>query len=511
MADNLAHPSPDNRRKSFCCALASSPNDCRLIRCDIIGQLVTIDVLPDDAFLAVFDFYVVVKYQELDFIQALLSGCDTRLKIESWQSLVHVCRRWRGLVFASPRRLNLRLYCKAEVPVRDRLDIWPALPLVIHGTMSPLVVDNILALLKRHDRVSTIDLDYMITRQVEKVWAAMQVPFPELTFLRLWSYDLSAPIVPDSFLGGSSPRLREIRFNAVSFPGLPKLLLSATQLTSIHLGHITRSGYISPETMATSLSALTSLKSLYLDFDWLSRPDRESRHPPSPTRSILPALTDIQFKGTEEYLEDLVARIDAPQLNALLIFLVNQIDLGVPQLAQFISRTPIFKSLDEARVGFRRYFVRLTLSSPTFGFERLKIEIECRESGRRLSTLARVWTSFSPLLSNLDNFYIHEDGYVQPHWQDNIENNQWLELLLPLTAVESLYVSKEFVPSIAAALQELVRERMTEVLPTLRNLFLEELWRLGPARESIGLFIAARQLIGRPIALSLWRKDAHIL
>jgi hypothetical protein len=425
---------------------------------------------------------------------------------------VHVCRRWRHLVFGSPRRLNLRLFCNPEAPVKDKLNIWPPLPLLIQGTISPSVSDNILAVLGRHDRVSMIDLDYMrTTPEVEKVWAAMQVPFPELTVLRLWSSDLKAPIVSDSFLGGSSPRLREIWLKAVPFPGLPKLLLSATHLTEIRLDDITRSGYISPETMVTCLSALTSLKSLHLDFLLISRPDWETRHPPSQPRSVLPALTDIQFKGTSEYLEDLLACIDAPQLNALFLSLVNQIDLDVPKLAQFISRTPMFKTLDEARVGFCGDAVRLTLSSPTFGFEGLKIQFFCEESYRQLSTLARVWTSFSPLLSMVDNLSVHEVESWPLHWQDNIENSQWLELLRPFTAVKSLYVSEEFVPVItAAALQELVRERMTQLLPTLQNLFLEGLRRWGPVRKGIGLFIAAREPFGHPIAVSLWIKDADI-
>jgi hypothetical protein len=476
-----------------------------LIRC---RHVIPINKLPDEVLLEIFDFYVAEDVDEM------VEDADENLKtaIEAWQLLVHVSRRWRHLVFASPRRLNLLLFCKAEVPVRDRLDIWPALPLVIQGTISPSVVDNILAVLKRHDRVSIIDLTYTTAPEMEKVWAAMQVPFPELTFLRLWSNDLGAPIVADSFLGGSSPRLREIRLSPVPFPGLPKLLLSATQLTTIHLGSILRSGYISPETMVTCLSALTSLKSLRLDFNFLSRPDSESRHPPSPTCSTLPALTDFQFQGTEEYLEDLVARIDAPQLNALFISLVIQI-LGVPQLARFISRTPMFKTLNEARVGFCGDSVRLTVFSPTPGFEWFKIQCLCEDSDRQLSTLARVWTSFSPLFSILDKLFIYEiESIWHLRWEDNdnIESHEWLELLLPFTALQSLYVSKAFVPRITAALQEPVRERITEVLPTLQNLFLGGLHGPGPVQESIELFVAARQLLGHPIAVSLWIEDRDI-
>jgi hypothetical protein len=53
-----------------------------------------------------------------------------------------------------------------------------------------------------------------------------------------------------------------------------------------------------------------------------------------------------------------------------------------------------------------------------------------------------------------------------------IENTLWLELLLPFTAVEKLYLSDEFWPGIAAALQELVGARIAEFLPSLQNIFL---------------------------------------
>ena len=45
--------------------LASFPNDCWLIRRDV--GVLTIDDLPDDDLLAIFDFYV-VPYQDLNFL-----------------------------------------------------------------------------------------------------------------------------------------------------------------------------------------------------------------------------------------------------------------------------------------------------------------------------------------------------------------------------------------------------------------------------------------------------------
>ncbi len=107
------------------------------------------------------------------------------------------------------------------------------------------------------------------------------------------------PIVPESFLGGSAPRLRRLSLNHTPFPGLPNLLLSATHLVDLHLWRIPNSGYFTPEAIVTGLSTSTSLKVLWLGFESpLSRPKRERRRPPPLTRSILPALTRFRFKGS---------------------------------------------------------------------------------------------------------------------------------------------------------------------------------------------------------------------
>src|SRR6266852_2574427 len=82
----------------------------------------------------------------------------------------------------------------------------------------------------------------------------------------MFGRNVSEPILPDSFLGGTAPRLRSLTLIGVSFPALPKLLLSATHLVYLHLFYIPQSGYIPPNAMAISLSALTSLESLCLMF-----------------------------------------------------------------------------------------------------------------------------------------------------------------------------------------------------------------------------------------------------
>ena len=76
----------------------------------------TIESLPDEALLEVFDFYV-----HDDFC------------IEEWITVAHVCQRWRCIVFGSPLRLDLRLLCSASKPVREMLDTWPPLPIILDG------------------------------------------------------------------------------------------------------------------------------------------------------------------------------------------------------------------------------------------------------------------------------------------------------------------------------------------------------------------------------------------
>ena len=425
--------------------------------------------------------------------------------IEAWQTLVHVCRRWRHLVFRSPRRLNLRLYCAPQTPVRDRLDIWPALPLVVSGIWTPLSgTDNIVAALGQSNRVCQVILWGF---RLGKVLSPMQVPFPELTDLRLWSRDRDN--IPDTFLGGSAPRLRSLVLSFISFPGLPKLLFSATHLVHLHLCGIPRSGYISPEAIVAPLSVLSSLEILVLEFE-CSWPDREgsSLHPPK--YSILPSLTEFSFEGPIRYLEQLVTRIDTPQLDEMQIEVFPRIDFDFDcrQLVQFINRTPTLRALDEAYVQFddKTTSLRLRYRTSKSSVDELLIKVFCDESHLQLSFIEQVCNPSLHLLSTVEDLYI-EHRYWELDWtNDAIGNDRWLELLLPFTVVKNLYISKEFAPGIAAAMRELVGDRITEVLPNLQHIFVKELEPSGPFQENIGQFLATRrgQLSNHTIAVSVW-------
>lgn len=301
--------------------------------------------------------------------------------------------------------------------------------------------------------------------------------------LSLSSYDETAPALSDSFMGGSAPSLQFLWLDGIPFPGLPKLQFSPT-LVGLRLLTIPHSGYISPGAMVNCLSALTSLESLRLEFQSpLSSPDLESRHLSPPTNVVLPALKDFQFKGLSEYLEDLVACIDAPHLNYLFITFFNDIEFDTPELIHFIGRTPSFKAPDKARLVFLDSAVRVEFPLQPSGYGELNVGISCKDFGWQLSSLAGICSLLFPPLSTSKHLYIYERQPSLPDSKDDFENTQWLDILRPFIAVKNLYVSEQFAPRIALVLQRFVGGGMSEVLPKLQNIFLEELRPSGPVQE----------------------------
>ena len=270
---------------------------------------------------------------------------------------------------------------------------------------------------------------------------------------------------------------------------------------TLRLYSIPHSSYISPEAIVALISVLSSLTTLSLGFQSpQSCPDRETRRPPPPKRSVIPSLDYFFFNGVVEYLEDVVTCIDTPQLDNMRITFFNQIDFDTPRLAQFINRTPKLGKRD-ATVAFYDNIAYVGLSPGT-----LEIGISCIVLDWQLSAIEQVCNSSSHPLSMVANLYIKQD-YRLLWRKDTIESTLWLQLLFPFTAVKNLYLSKSVAPGISAALQELVEGRITEVLPSLQNIFVEDLRGSRPFQERIGQFVAARQLSDHPITISGWSGD----
>ena len=374
------------------------------------------------------------------------------------------------------------------------------------------------------DGVCEMTLFNAPSSEMEEMSGVMREPFPALIVLKVRPTFGSgeAPVgrVPDSFLGVSAPRLRTLSLDRIPLPflGLQELLLSATGLTSLLLKDIPDSVYFSPNAIVTCLSALSRLEELEITFQSpRSRPVRENRRQPPLTRILLPALDKLIFEGVSEYLEDLVAQIDAPQLHGLSITFFHQLFFRTPQLSRFIGRAPRLKGYDEARVAFTHCSARVTLHSPSrpnSGEQEIKVGISCKHQDLQLLSLVQVCASSFPqtFIPTVKHLYILESREYQDYewrydskdWEKYVRNSQWLQLLHPFVAVKNFYISEKFVPFIAPALQELVGERVTEALPALECLFLGGLHASGPVWDAIEPFVAARELSTHPIVASYW-------
>jgi hypothetical protein len=379
------------------------------------------------------------------------------------------------------------------------LDVWPALPIEIHDDWArtrDVGPNNIVAALEHPDRVRNLILANIPSPVGEALAAAMQVPFPELTFMWLWSDGGSTSVLPDSFLGGSAPRLHTLWLAGISFPALPNLLLSASDLVFLALRGVPHSGYISPEAMVACLSSLNRLEILYLGFKSpQSRPDQPS--PPPQTRVVLPALTELIFEGMTDYSEDFLARIDTPVLNNFSMTFFLDLVFDVPHLKQFIGRAKRLRPPKAASVLFYSQSIQLAFDRQQP--RRSILEVRCDRIDWQINSMALLCGQLSPFFSLIErlNFIVYRSP-SKPQEEDDIVPTQILELFRPFTAVRSLHVPRSPVPLIATALQVLIGPRATEVLPNLRDIFLGI---PGTVLEAIQPFLTARQLSGQPVAV----------
>jgi hypothetical protein len=395
-------------------------------------------------------------------------------------------------MFASSRHLHLEHVCTHGTPVKKNLGYLEAFPIIVSFLgiyFQDDDADNLIAALEHRDRVKVVQIN-VPPSLFEELATAMREPLPALTHLRLEiSPFVALPIIPDTFLGGSAPRLKTIYIADIPYPAAPTLLLSARDLVDVDLRSIPSSGFIPPEAMVASLAALPKLQSLTFGFEWgMSYHDRIRLH--SITRTVLPALTRFLFDGLFEYIEDFVAQIDAPQLNYLHIEYLYEglgTDYQIPELCKFIDRS------DKLKLShFRR--ADLTVGPLTV--------VELCEGGRssfRLSiqedAISQVVNQLSPLLTYVDCLFIDsETEELESEWLG--DDIRWLELFRPFTATKALSVNDKLSSYIPLALKNVTSERAAEVLPALRLLRLK-----NKLIKSMKKFAAARRNVGRPVAI----------
>jgi hypothetical protein len=269
-------------------------------------------MLPDDVLFEIFDLYGI--------------DCEFSSYPWRWQTLVHVCRRWRQIIFASPFRLELQFVCTPRTRVRELLEFLPpSIPIIIRDYFdtpppcpAPSIEDGsqVIAALEQRDDVYAIEL-VLPSHLLERLATTMQETYPSLVFVLLWAGDETAPVLPTEFLGGSAPCLERFWLNGIPFPDVPRLLLSTRDLLHLRLEKIPDSGYFSPEAMVAALSTCTKLESIFIGFIGNPRPGLTgptSQEAASLTHISLPALTSFFFEGHGIYFNKFISGIENPLL-----------------------------------------------------------------------------------------------------------------------------------------------------------------------------------------------------
>jgi hypothetical protein len=480
------------------------------------SPLVTIEALPDEILLYVFDFCKLkqASMNNSAFWPGKWPGEWPGLWPRIWHTLVHVCQRWRYIVFSSPLRLDLRLYCSDRISMKEMLNVWPPFPIEIRSSTDN-IGDNIVVALEHHDRICDIILRLACSECVSLA-TVMQKRFPLLTSLQLhlsspWHHHI--PVLPDTFLGGFAPRLRSVCLDGLPFPTLPQLLLSCNDLSELRLHCIPEVGYISPEAMVTGLSSLTRLTLLCIEFGRFEK--IRVRGPPPVTRALFPVLTELELFGVSEYLEDLLARIDAPQLEIITIrFVGNHVDIQRVMSHLLRLMDGPFERAD-VRFSFDDIEIKLDRPKGTAPPKKLKLGFIEEDIGQQVLTMTQLSTQSLSLLSNITELEIGSnenfDELDDLELDNLIDNPGWLVLFHTSTALRTLRLWGEIQPFVIISLRGLghIGESVPEVLPGLQNLYLYQWYWQNEPEQVLEEFIAARQRSDHPVTVHHMPYHSH--
>ena len=364
----------------------------------------TIEMLPDDTLLEIFDFYRV--HHNVDRRSHGLPW--------KWYRLAHVCRRWRHVISTSPRRLDLQIFCKSSKPIERVLHVWPTLPVVVQfrGRLkSKSLPKNVVIALRQTDRVCKIDLS-VPTPIRQSIADMMQVPFPALESILIESKSAPEPLVIDEFLGDSVPRLKEIRAEgfAIPFLALRRLLLFTDNLVTLKLYDIPESCSFPPDALVTILSSSDHLNDLLVRFHPPASRLTTNMEPPL-QHSTFPSLISLDFYGASEYLDAFVARAHMPVLDLLTTGFFNQAIFEIPHLSGLLSRLEGFKGLRGVSIRLEEKSVAVRFSKDVWtNPTRWHLSIQCRQLDWQLSFITQIFNQLSPLLSGANWLELYKPG-----------------------------------------------------------------------------------------------------
>jgi F-box-like len=420
-----------------------------------ISQYATIESLPNEVLREIFIFDRLISI-------SLPQSHQLPRQPWKWQRLAQVCRRWRLIIFDSPRSLDLQLFCTYGTPVKSNLDSWPPLPIVMqypswvlldefrhsipHSEIS--YEDNVMAALQNSDRICEIQL-YVTTPLLEKLTTLPQKPFPVLEHLELEADTGNELILLNEPFVGPFPKLRVLYVARIAFPALQRVLQSARDLVELRLEALAS---MTPAALLTSLPITTRLESLYLHFHSpISRPISGGDRSAPQARAVLLSLKWFTFCGASEDLECLLSGIDAPGIMYINVTFFNQATIfGASQFLQFVSRTQSQKSHDTAMLCCSESEISMTLTQPGRPLQ-MMVRVLCMPLDWQLFCMAEIFAELYPIVRDVRNFHI--DAIPSGLVQDDVDPSPLLELFRPFTNVEELFLPHHVVPHVMYSLE----------------------------------------------------------
>jgi len=450
-----------------------------------------IHMLNYDSLLGIFNHY---RMQDAD-------SWNIRLK---WLMLAHVCRRWRYLIYDSSSLLDLCLFFNGSFSI-DLLAHLPPLPLIIRylnetTTRVRKYEESILPGLQQHGRLRSVALQAP-SPGLCILLRTMDEYFPMLENLSLLSTtgEEANIVLPSTF---RAPNLRHLALHGVGLPSGLSLFTSTTTLITLTLTCIPAPYYFHPGQLVTQLQGLLRLEELSIGFAVpIPLPSTEGELLPPPMPQVtLPTLQRLMFRGVAVYLENLVAQINAPLLEQLIVTLFFEISFTLASLTQFIHTTGGLACIS-AKVLFKRECVSIfTNNGESLSSRSLTISVNCEHLDWQIDAVTQCCRALEQVLSAVEELTLDldEDG-MPSDWDDSVDSTLWHGLLLPFSGVKRLQIAPSLTCGLSDALKPDAAVLDLDLLPELQQL--EVQLEVNDANKAFATFIETRELGGRPVEL----------
>ena len=451
----------------------------------------------------------------------MLPGEEWSRRERWWYNLVHVCQRWRTLIFASASYLRIRHVCTHGTQVCPMLAHSPILPLVVdyadetRGCTEEDGEGLWFALLpERRDRVRRIRLLVHGSHLWNFVATLFDGTFPalECLFVTLWERNYESPSfkLPQRF---RAPRLRHLVLTHFGFPLATPILDTSVHLVTLSLNLVK---YCLPNDLLERLLFLPQLEILNIAStspisDDFSVASGQGPHWSTPlnTHVTLSNLHSFGFEGNGLYLKALLLGMTTPLLGGLQTAFFNQMTPSVSCLlsCRTTEDNPNF-SFGTARFRFHRRGVSVRVcpsdEDRTYVFS---LHAFCLGLGRQISFVSQLFDGPNLLLASVVDLSLDYSRRIfssEQHNDSEDRRTRWRNLLRSFRNVEILRVHGELSQDICRTLlsgSEAEPLSSWMLLPRLKELQCPATGDLRDAGNALAAFIHAYEAAGHPVRL----------